>query len=159
MSRKAKSSSADPAALYAPKAASLSSPGPNGTELMTIRTESGWFPLSKTVLREHHFEGSYQPIIALETGRWVCNEPLIPYVGPDGDTKLPAQFLPAAERYFLMPEVDQYVLDRVLKYLFSNRESRISVNLSGQSISSSGVMERIKQRLQDVGIDQSNLVF
>ncbi|MBV8586218.1 MAG: EAL domain-containing protein, partial [Verrucomicrobia bacterium] len=149
-------------ALYAAKAA-----GKNqfclfrtdNTELVTIRTEMEWFPRIKSGLREHQFEVSYQPIIALETGRLVCNEALIRYSGTDGDKKLPAQFLPAAERYFLMPEVDQYVLDRVLEYLISNRESRISVNLSGQSISNSGLVKRIKQRLQESGIDPNNLIF
>ena len=56
----------------------------------------------------------------------------------------PGEFLPAAERYHLMPDIDRWVIRNVFDYLnqywdeLATKLSMISINLSGQSLNERG---------------------
>lgn len=67
-------------------------------------------------------------------------EILLRMQGPDGGLISPDQFLPAAERYGLMLQIDQWVIQRTFKALSCRpgsqaSEGMISINLSGASLS------------------------
>ena len=53
---------------------------------------------------------------------------------------MPGEFLPAAERYHLMPQIDRWVIRQAFSYLSQNLEnyrqhfSMVAINLSGQSL-------------------------
>ena len=66
-------------------------------------------------------------------------EVLLRYVDDDGSSVPPGAFLPAAERYGVMSQVDRYVVASTLDCLKENRRllervDLICINLSGQSI-------------------------
>lgn len=65
-------------------------------------------------------------------------EILLRLIEPNGEVLPPGAFLPAAERGNLMPRVDRWVIDRVLRWLSRasglERVDRLWINLSGRSL-------------------------
>jgi EAL domain-containing protein (putative c-di-GMP-specific phosphodiesterase class I) len=77
---------------------------------------------------------------------------------------LPGAFLPAAERYHIMTQLDLWVIERVFTLLANNPVfvqgvSFISINLSGQSIADPSVLKLIKRQLEVTGIEANKICF
>lgn len=76
----------------------------------------------------------------------------------NGDVLPPFHFIPAAERYNLMPKIDRWVIKTTLKRMAlefkKNPASKLvcSINLSGQSISDEGFAIYIQNQLKDSGV-------
>ena len=76
----------------------------------------------------------------------------------------PGAFLPAAERYNLMLQLDRWVVGHTVKTLvdnpeFYNKITFVSVNLSGQSITDESFLEFVKTQLQDSGLNGNKICF
>jgi CheY-like chemotaxis protein len=71
----------------------------------------------------------------------------------------PGEFLPAAERFHLMNELDQFVLTRVLSEYADERRGRVSINISGQSVSNPNTVEFIASSLRRMKIDPRRIIF
>ncbi len=75
---------------------------------------------------------------------------------------LPGAFIPAAERYHLMPQIDRWVIRKALKTL-SEREfdgaHTFTLNLSGQSLSDITLFDYIKGLLDDTGVAPTSICF
>lgn len=77
---------------------------------------------------------------------------------------MPAQFIPAAERYLLMPRIDRWVIDTFLstfeKQAIRNfGDNSYNINLSGQSLCNTEFIDYLIQRLQSNYINPSSLTF
>ncbi len=149
-------------ALYAAKAAGKNQCmvyQSDSEDIVTIRSESEWYSRIKEGIRSQRFQMYYQPVLELRTGKLYCQEALIRYVGDNGRRHLPGEFLPAAERFSLMPEIDQYVIRRVLAEPPSQSGEKIAINLSGQSIGRSDLCEFIKTVLQESKVEPRRIIF
>jgi len=149
-------------ALYAAKEAGKNQcmvyQSDNG-DIATIRSESEWYSRIKEAIGFQRFQIYYQPVVELRTGKLYCHEALILYVGDNGRRHLPGEFLPAAERFNLMPEIDQYVIRRVLAEPPSHSEEKVAINLSGQSIGRSDLCEFIKGVLEESKVEPRRVIF
>ncbi len=91
----------------------------------------------------------YQPIrpLAASCDAGEFGEVLVRMRDEDGEILLPDLFLPAAERYNLMPAVDLWVIESTLRWLSAAggkaAGQTLSVNLSGHSLGSSGFCNRV----------------
>ncbi|MEJ2440825.1 MAG: GGDEF domain-containing phosphodiesterase [Gammaproteobacteria bacterium] len=69
----------------------------------------------------------------------------------------PSAFLPAAERYSLMPMIDRYVLENAIQMLASARQLgkviHLSVNISGQSLDDDELLQFIEVALERYRIE------
>lgn len=79
-------------------------------------------------------------------------EVLLRWTLQDGTQQMPDGFLPMAERYGLMPQVDRWVLTHTLKTIAAFDESaavlhKVSINLSGSSLASPQLYDFIKRAL------------
>ncbi len=106
----------------------------------------------------------YQPIVSLRDGRVSHYEALLRLADePDGGLVAPCRFLPAAERYGLIREIDRMVLGRVAVLLGGRRSSEhgvgIAINLSALSITDGDMLAEIERRLTLHGVDPSRLVI
>lgn len=84
----------------------------------------------------------------------------------DGSIITPDVFIPAAERYGLMKDIDMWVLDHALQIISEvQHESEnsmtylYSVNLSGQSVGDSDVAEMILAKLEEYKVDAGQLML
>ena len=77
----------------------------------------------------------------------------------------PTAFIPAAERYNLMPGIDRWVVNEVFKYLAdasatgSELPECSFINLSGNSLSDDGFFGYIREKLQQYRLDPSLICF
>ncbi|MDY6979401.1 MAG: diguanylate cyclase, partial [Pseudomonadota bacterium] len=82
----------------------------------------------------------------------------------EGEIVMPGQFIPASERYLLMPRIDRWVIDAFLS-TFERQGIRnfgnitYNINLSGQSLCNTEFIDYLIQRLQSNYINPSALTF
>lgn len=110
----------------------------------------------RRALDEDMFVLHYQPIVALGRARAPYEAPshyeaLIRLADePSGALCSPASFLPAAERYGLIGEIDRMVLGKVIALLggeLARQDVRIAVNLSALSITDRCMLPYIERQL------------
>lgn len=127
-----------------------------------------WLPRIKEALRESEFELAIQHITATKddaTPVSIC-EFLLRWPQADGTFISPASFIPSAERYDLMRDLDRWIISRALQFI-PQIEQRVSpagsqmytINLSGQSVSDEGLADFIWQQIVDNHVDPRVLCF
>jgi diguanylate cyclase (GGDEF)-like protein/PAS domain S-box-containing protein len=98
-----------------------------------------------------------QPILDLGSGHVVAEELLVRMLGVDGEVLPPSAFLPTAERFGLIREIDGWVIERGVEIAASG--SSVTVNISARSIADTELTETIARRIQETGADPSRIVF
>lgn len=117
------------------------------------RGEMEWVNRLTRAMDEGHLQLHFQPIVALNR---VDDEPhyeLLLRLRDDlnGGLILPMAFIPAAERYQLMPRIDRWVLDHALARCADGvapADIVIGINLSGASLSDTGFQSYIRERMR-----------
>jgi PAS domain S-box-containing protein len=121
-----------------------------------------WLERIQEALTEKRFVLHSQPIIDLTTGEIAQRELLIRMRdgrAPGGIAGLiaPGEFLPVAEEFGLITEIDRWVIDRGTEIAATG--CAVEVNVSGRSISAPGLVDHIKHAIQRAGADPEKLVF
>jgi EAL domain-containing protein (putative c-di-GMP-specific phosphodiesterase class I) len=97
-----------------------------------------WVARLRRAIEQERFELHYQPIVSLRDGRVSHHEALLRLAdGPDGELTAPGLFLPAAERYGLIGEIDRMVVARVVRLLAEDPSlggATIALNVSALSV-------------------------
>ena len=91
-------------------------------------------------------------------------ECLIRMLGEDDEVISPDKFIPAAERYNLMVDVDRWVVKKAFSFIKKleekyNGKVLCSINLSGQSVCDHDFLNYIVKELEDSGISPSSVCF
>lgn len=139
---------------------------------------SPWLARLRRALDAGLFVLHFQPIVALSDRSVSHHEALLRLADePDGRLVAPGRFLPAAERYGLIRDIDRMVLDEVLALLGADtgahagpplggadaREgspyARIAVNVSAVSVTDPGMLAHVARSLDRHGVDPSRLVI
>jgi PAS domain S-box-containing protein len=97
-----------------------------------------------------------QPIISF-FGDPAAFELLCRMVGRDGALIAPGRFLPVAERYGLIEEVDLLVVDEGVRLAALGHD--ISINLSTATVGRRHIVDVIAEKLRDAGADPSRLTI
>lgn len=106
-----------------------------------IREELSWVTRLRQAVAEDRLLLYHQKIVPLDPADGLQHsEILMRLRDTDGSLVLPSRFIPAAERYALMPEVDRAVLERVFGALARGQRSvgggdLLCLNLSAASVS------------------------
>ncbi|MFM9883322.1 MAG: EAL domain-containing protein [Burkholderiales bacterium] len=99
-----------------------------------------WIPRIRRALAEHRFRLEFQPIVSLSSPHAGVEhvEALLRMIDENGGVIAPDVFIPAAERFDQMLDVDQWVIEHLVDAIRScppNRcPSTIGVNISAQSL-------------------------
>ncbi|GEM_PF-1815724 len=102
----------------------------------------------------------FQPIKPLKHDGGLHIEILVRMIDTEGRLVAPGVFIPAAERYNLMRDVDRWVLRETLTtFADTPSDSVISVNLSGQSLCDDDFLEFAQSAIKASGIDPQVLCF
>jgi EAL domain-containing protein (putative c-di-GMP-specific phosphodiesterase class I) len=97
-----------------------------------------------------------QPVVPLAGGQ-PSEELLLRMVGPGGDLLLPGSFLPVAEKYGLIGEIDCWVIGQAVALAATGR--RVEANLSAASIGKLDLLPVIERNLREAHADPSNVIF
>ncbi len=128
-----------------------------------------WVQRIQDVLEQNRFRLFFQPIAKLhreaDEKNLTHGEVLLRMLDEDNKIVGPGSFIPAAERYQLMPAIDQWVVTNTLKTLTQDKEkvaehvSSCCINLSGQSISDMRFMDFLIGEISNSGVRPELLVF
>lgn len=139
----------------------------SGQDLVRHRGEMQWVTRIQRALEEHRLRLSWQEIRRTDSrGEPPCHvELLLRMVDDDGSEIPPMAFIPAAERYSLMPTLDNWVIEETLhicqRYLAAKREQHclFAVNLSGTSLKDAEFRRMLLARLHENPILGPHLCF
>ncbi len=136
---------------------------PEDSELERHRGEIQWAARIKTALENDHFELYYQTIICLSESQTNMQHEILLRM-QDGNNELvpPMAFIPAAERYDLMPLIDKWVIENTFRHISNNPQCNkgehfFSINISGQSLSTPGFSKFIHQQIKLNGINPEKI--
>ena len=124
-------------------------------EVERRRGEMEWVGRLKRAMQENHFQLYFQPIVALSDSTLAPHYELLLRLQDQDVPVLPMAFIPAAERYSLMPLIDRWVIEHALAVCVPNllslaeRGVQISINLSGASLSNVQFQSFIRQVMQE----------
>ncbi|MFP7722867.1 EAL domain-containing protein [Lysobacter sp. A3-1-A15] len=136
-------------------------------ELARRHGEMEWVGQIRKALREQRFVLYVQQIFSLGDPPGPAHyEILLRMRGEDGQLVPPMSFIPAAERYNLMPEIDRWVIGAVCRHLGARIQAdpeagspRYAINLSGGSVSDAHLAGHVRELLAATGVPGSSICF
>ncbi len=137
----------------------------NDIDLMRRRREMQWAARIGNALEEARFElfrMAIQPLQEDEEGEHY--ELLLRMREEGGKIVAPDQFIAAAERYGLTPQIDRWVVETAFRWLVSEADERArlamcSINLSGQSLGDDKFLPFVIDQFHRSGLDGSKICF
>jgi diguanylate cyclase (GGDEF)-like protein/PAS domain S-box-containing protein len=151
-------------------------------EKHSMQFELGWSVRLQDALRDDGFALVYQPILPVpdiavddlpaERGRLWQQYGAIPpeahyevlvRFADRGGLVTPSAFLPSAERFGLMPQIDAWILERALARLAAlhrgGRRATFTINLSGQTLDADQLVPQFKRCLGEHELDPRFVIF
>ncbi len=98
-----------------------------------------------------------QPIVDLRTGRTVQHELLLRMRDRDGAVIPPGEFLPVAEQYALIGEIDWWVIKEATR--LAGAGSPVQANISARSVGDPDVLEHIERCIEQCRVAPGKLIF
>lgn len=128
-------------------------------------TDMNWVSRLQSALNEQRILIFGQQIWDLSDRSGRHLEVLISLRDVDGSLVSPVEFIPAAERYGLMPAIDHYVMDAVFRHIrplqpqLIKANYRVAINLSGHTIGSDAALNEIRKLFNRYAIEPSLICF
>lgn len=137
-------------------------------EVVRHQGQMDWVVRLRQALDEGLFELHWQRIVPMRPV--VADAPLLFEVllrlrRRDGTLHHPGEFIPAAERFGLMPEIDVWVVSHLLRLLARQRPEFLdqlgfcTINLSGASVGRPEVLRKIEHELEHSSVSGEKLCF
>jgi diguanylate cyclase (GGDEF)-like protein len=115
-----------------------------------------WVDRIRTALDQGRLILFGQPIVDLSSGATTHHEVLIRMVSDDGDIIPPGSFLPTAERFGLINDIDRWVAGEALR--FAEAGQNVSINLSAHSIGDDWILARVAKAVER-GVAPGSVIF
>jgi diguanylate cyclase (GGDEF)-like protein/PAS domain S-box-containing protein len=116
-----------------------------------------WVERIRTALEQDRLVVHAQPIVDLATGKTVHEELLVRMVDEEGAVVPPSSFLPTAESFGLVGDIDRWVLRQGVELAARGRP--VHINLSGQSIGSSELLDDFERWLTETRADPRDIAI
>jgi diguanylate cyclase (GGDEF)-like protein/PAS domain S-box-containing protein len=137
----------------------------NDIDLMRRRREMQWAARINTALEEGRFELFRQTILPLQQQNEGAHyELLLRMRDESGKIVAPDNFITAAERYGITPQIDRWVIENAFRWLVSEADERqnlsmCSINLSGQSLGDDKFLPYVIDQFHRSGLDATKICF
>lgn len=132
-------------------------------ELSQRHSEMQWVSRITSALEENRFVLYAQAIKPTfgENDEFSHKEILIRMKDEEGKLIPPFSFIPAAERYNIMPSIDKWVIENSFKYLAASDDhtEKLSINLSGNTLSDETLLIHISEKLKHYNIEPERICF
>ncbi|MEJ2142544.1 MAG: EAL domain-containing protein [Gammaproteobacteria bacterium] len=139
---------------------------PNDAAIEQRRGQMEWVQRLQQALDNNYFELYCQSIKPVNGNKDAPHlEVLLRMQSDDGEIISPGEFLPAAERYHMMPSIDRWVLREVFECLKCHEGNRnklvdiVAVNLSGQSMGDEEFLSYVRGLFDQYGVPGKQICF
>jgi PAS domain S-box-containing protein len=116
-----------------------------------------WVARVQDAIEADEFVLYAQPIIDLRSGEVIQRELLLRMRDEDGGIVAPGAFLPIAEKYGLIGDIDLWVIQHAIE--IAGGGLSVQLNLSARSVGDPAVLEHIERCLKAADADPGLLVF
>ncbi len=116
-----------------------------------------WIGKIRDALDDERLVAFAQPIVPLASGRASHHELLLRMLDEEGLPIAPGHFLPVAEEFGLIVEIDEFMVKKAVD--LAARGHRVNVNLSAQSIGKTGMSDFIGAELKRSAADPALLAI
>ena len=135
---------------------------PERGDLDSARVDFGWQSKLEHALKNDLFLLHYQPIMHVAS-RQVRHYEVLLRLKDGNDLHYPTAFLPAAERFGMMRDIDRWVIAHALSELAKHRDRhpdlRFSVNVSGNTLATDDFFDCVATNLESNGLPASSLLI
>lgn len=125
--------------------------------------DMGWAARVRDMLDNDRFLLVYQPIISIKEEAIHSYEVLMRMPCDDGQIILPGGFMPAAERFGLIHNIDRWMVHHAIIKLAELHEqgnpARFSINLSGHAFNDPTLLPLIRDMLRGTNLEPSLITF
>jgi diguanylate cyclase (GGDEF)-like protein/PAS domain S-box-containing protein len=135
---------------------------PDDMQLNNHNSQLQWVSRIHTALEHNQFVLYMQPLASLQKQGEAHCELLIRMLAEDGTLYPPGSFLPAAERYRLMSQIDRWVVAAALAAIVrkgADFKAVCAINLSGQSLSQDDFLDYVIGQIKLHEVDTQRLCF
>lgn len=135
-------------------------------DIESRRGEMQWVSKIAQALEDNNFTLHYQAICSLKEPEQPSFgiEFLVRMINDNGELIPPGAFIPAAERYNLMSQLDRWVVTHAFEWMSKNTEltsslTKCAINLSGQSIGDENFLSFIKSHISIYNLNPTKICF
>ena len=125
--------------------------------------DMGWAARVKDMIDNDRFILAYQPIVETNSGQIVDYELLLRMPSDDGQMILPGGFMPAAERFGMINNLDNWMIKHAFTELANIHEqgtkAHFSINLSDRAIEDKNLIALIQAQFDRTGLAPEYLSF
>ena len=118
-----------------------------------------WVKHLKAALMEDRFRLAKLPIAGLRSDSVSMYDLLVRMIDEQGNSVLPSEFMPAAQRNNMMKSIDRWMLQAALNFCNKTDADRVFVRLSKQSITDPTTAPWMQEKLDAGNFDCSRLVL
>lgn len=129
------------------------------SELARLSHEASWSTRLKDALRHNDLELWLQPVLPLKENKRPYFEVLLRMKDEDGKVALPGLFIPAAERFGNMLQIDQFVVKSAMAFLGKNPDVSVAINLSAKTLNDPDLSQFIRNLLIEYQVNPANVAF
>jgi PAS domain S-box-containing protein len=119
--------------------------------------EMGWIGHLRDAIDEERLVLAAQPIVSLLTGEVTRQELLVRLRDRAGRLVMPGEFLPAAERFGLIRDLDRWVLGQAVR--LAAEQQTVNVNLSAHSLGDPHLADAAERMLSEAGAEPWRITF
>lgn len=136
---------------------------PSDYEKSGMAEDIGWATRVRDAIDKDRFTLAYQPIMSLHDEQVTDYEVLLRMTTEHGDQIMPSGFMPSAERFGLIHQVDRWTVRQAIHKLAAHHENsnfiRFAINLSGHAFDDSELLPMINSLLRETRLEPSALTF
>lgn len=118
-----------------------------------------WIRHLRSALMENRFRLAQLPIAGLRSDSIEMYDLLVRMLDEQGNSVLPSEFLPAAERNNMMKNIDRWMIKGAINFCMNSAADRVFVRLSKQSILDPGTVSWMDNEFEQCSFDCSRLVM
>ena len=138
---------------------------PNDTDLAKRHGLMQWMHHIRDALKENRFTLYCEGFVPLSENAHAIKhyETLVRMTDSSGKDISPMSFIPAAERYHLMPDIDRWVIKNTFQTIATALPQRTdtiyTINISGQSLSDANFLKFVTSQLENHNVCPKNICF
>ncbi len=132
---------------------------PDQKSLCGLISDAGWFLKVQDALQENRLQIWLQPILPIKANLKPYFEALVRMVDENGKIVPPDQFLPAAEKFGILHEIDLFVFYQSVELLREHPLLNVSVNLSARTLMNPRLPELVGRMLNGASISPERVMF
>ena len=118
-----------------------------------------WVKHLKAALMDDRFRLAKLPIAGLRSDSFQMFDVLVRMIDEQGNSVLPSEFIPAAERNNMMKHIDRWMLKAAISFCEGSDADRVFVRLSRQSILDKSTVPWMRNEFEKLRFEPSRLVI